>query len=54
MPKSHVPVVAPSDLIAAAPHDIIVFSYGYLDEIRASLADAEAAGSRIWSLLEIA
>jgi hypothetical protein len=53
MPKSHVPVVSPSALIDAAPDDIIVFSYGYLSEIRASLAAAEARGSTIWSLLDI-
>jgi hypothetical protein len=49
-----VPVVPPSALNAAAPDDIIVFSYGYLAEIRETLADATARGSRIWSLLEIA
>jgi SAM-dependent methyltransferase len=54
MPKSHVPVVSPSVLIDAAPDDIIVFSYGYLAEIRETLAEATAQGSRIWSLLEIA
>jgi len=54
MPKSHVPVVSPSALVDAAPDDIIVFSYGYLAEIREALAEATARGSRIWSLLEIA
>lgn len=54
MPKSHVPVVSPAALNDAAPDDIIVFSYGYLDEIREALAEAAATGSRIWSLLEIA
>jgi hypothetical protein len=54
LPKSHVPVVPPSALNAAAPDDIIVFSYGYLAEIRETLAEATAQGSRIWSLLEIA
>jgi SAM-dependent methyltransferase len=54
LPKSHVPVVSPEALAAEAPDEIIVFSYGYLAEIREALAEATAAGSRIWSLLEIA
>jgi protein-L-isoaspartate O-methyltransferase len=53
MPKSHVPVVSPAALVEAAPDDIIVFSYGYLAEIREALAGATARGSRIWSLLEV-
>jgi protein-L-isoaspartate O-methyltransferase len=54
MPKSHVPVVSPATLVDTAPDDIIVFSYGYIAEIREALAEATARGSRIWSLLDIA
>jgi protein-L-isoaspartate O-methyltransferase len=54
LPKSHVPVVSPAALNEIAPDDIIVFSYGYIAEIREALAEATAAGSKIWSLLEIA
>jgi hypothetical protein len=33
-PGSHVPVVAPEHLDAEPVDDLIVFSYGYIDEIR--------------------
>ena len=54
LPRSHVPVVSPTELNELAPDEIIVFSYGYIAEIREALAEATAAGSRIWSLLELA
>ena len=46
--------VAPPDEIERVPVDeVIVFSYGYLDEIRAQLVAHEARGGRVVSLLEV-
>ncbi len=53
MPGSRVPVVAPSQLQREPVDDVIVFSYGYIDEIRAGLADVEASGTRFSSLIDL-
>lgn len=53
MPASRVPVVAPTHLRAEPVDEVIVFSYGYLAEIRRSQADLEASGVKFTSLLEL-
>lgn len=53
MPASRVPVVSPSHLHADPVDEVIVFSYGYLAEIRRSQADLEASGVKFASLLEL-
>jgi SAM-dependent methyltransferase len=53
MPGSRVPVVAPSQLRLEPVDEVIVFSYGYMDEIRQSLADVEASGTRFSSLIDL-
>lgn len=53
MPGSRVPVVAPSQLRSEPVDEVIVFSYGYIDEIRASQADVEATGTRFTSLIDL-
>lgn len=52
-PVTHIPVVSPERLIQEQLTDIIVFSYGYIAEIRASLAKHEARGGRFVSLLDL-
>ena len=53
MPVSRVPVVAPETLTTDPVDEVIVFSYGYFDEIRASQRDVEARGTRFTSLLDL-
>ena len=53
MPGSRVPVAHPSRLLVEPMDEVIVFSYGYIEEIRRSLAKAIAPGTRIISLIEL-
>lgn len=53
MPGSRVPVVSPSQLQLEPVDEVIVFSYGYIDEIRASQAAVEASGTRFSSLIDL-
>lgn len=53
MPASRVPVVAPSQLRLQPVDEVIVFSYGYIDEIRSMHADVEAAGTTFISLIDL-
>jgi SAM-dependent methyltransferase len=52
-PRSHIPVVAPEQLLTDPSDEAIVFSFGYMDEIRRNLAQYEARGGRLISLLEL-
>jgi SAM-dependent methyltransferase len=51
-PGSHVPVVAPEHLAVAPVDHLIVFSYGYMDEIREHVHEL-GAEPRIVSLLDL-
>jgi SAM-dependent methyltransferase len=51
-PDSHVPVVAPEHLAAAPVDHLIVFSYGYMDEIREHVHELGAAPQLV-SLLDL-
>lgn len=53
-PRSHVPVVGPDHLLVDPVGEVIVFSFGYMDEIRQQLHEFEARGGRIVSLLDVA
>jgi hypothetical protein len=46
-------VVAPDQLLTDPSDEAIVFSFGYMDEIRRHLAQYEARGGRLISLLEL-
>lgn len=52
-PVSHIPVVDPSILLTDQPDEVIVFSYGYIEEIRRQFADYEQAGGKLTSFLEL-
>lgn len=52
-PKTHVPVVAPERAIAGDVDELVVFSFGYLAEIRAELDPLVQQGGRIVSMLDL-
>jgi ubiquinone/menaquinone biosynthesis C-methylase UbiE len=52
-PATHVPVVPPERLLAEPVDEVIVFSYGYMDEIRAELREFEMRGGRFTSVLDL-
>jgi SAM-dependent methyltransferase len=52
-PVTHVPIVAPTRLLTESVDDVIVFSYGYLDEIRTAYAGLAQRGGRFVSLLDL-
>ncbi|MBK9128243.1 MAG: methyltransferase domain-containing protein [Phycisphaerales bacterium] len=52
-PATHVPVAPPQRLRDDPVDEVIVFSYGYLAEIRAALADVAARGTRFVSMLDL-
>ena len=51
-PGSHVPVVAPEHLVSAPVDHLIVFSYGYLEEIREHVREL-GVEPRIVSVLDL-
>jgi SAM-dependent methyltransferase len=51
-PRTHIPVYAPSHISRRTVDEILVFSYGYLAEIRESLADFVRDGGVISSMLD--
>ncbi len=53
MPSSHVPVALPSRLGDDPVDEVIVFSYGYLDEIREGIAPYLRPGTPVRSVLEL-
>jgi hypothetical protein len=52
-PCSHVPIVSPDYLLKHPTDEVIVFSFGYLDEIRQQLSEYDRRGGRFVSLLEL-
>ncbi len=52
-PGSHVPVVSPGHLVTDPVDELVVCSFGYLDEIRAQNPEFVARGGRIVSLLDL-
>jgi len=52
-PVSHIPIVPPTRLLTEDVDDVIVFSYGYLDEIRSAYAPLVQRGGRFISLLDL-
>lgn len=52
-PKSHVPICAPSRLAEDPVDELIVFSYGYMDEIRAQLEHELPIVPRLTSVLDL-
>lgn len=52
-PASHVPVVPPEHLDAEPVDDLIVFSYGYLDEIREQVESDLQSSARLVSVLDL-
>ena len=53
LPKSHVPVRSPSHAIDYPVDRMIVFAYGYMDEISGSLRPCIAKGMKLISLLDL-
>jgi SAM-dependent methyltransferase len=52
-PRSHVPIAPPSRLLDDPADETIVFSFGYLNEIRRQLSAYEGRGGRLISLLDL-
>jgi SAM-dependent methyltransferase len=52
-PKSHIPIVSPDYVLKNWVDELIVFSFGYMDEIANSLASYTAQGGQLTSLLEL-
>ena len=52
-PATHVPVVSPERLLEDSVDEVIVFSYGYLAEIRDQWRAFEARGGQFTSLLDV-
>lgn len=52
-PRSHVPICDPSRLAEDPVDELVVFSYGYLDEIRAQLEDELAVMPQLTSVLDL-
>jgi SAM-dependent methyltransferase len=52
-PKSHVPICAPSRLAEDPVDELIVFSYGYMDEIREQLERELPVVPRLTSVLDL-
>jgi hypothetical protein len=52
-PKSHIPVVDPRHVFEEWVDKIIVFSFGYLQEIAAELAEYTAQGGQLISIREV-
>lgn len=53
LPKTHLPIVAPATAAASELDDIVVFAYGYFDEIAADLEAFTARGGKLHSLLDL-
>jgi SAM-dependent methyltransferase len=52
-PGTHVPVVAPAELVAQPADDVVVFSYGYMDEIREQVRESVRAQPELVSVLDL-
>ncbi|MBF0491230.1 MAG: methyltransferase domain-containing protein [Deltaproteobacteria bacterium] len=52
-PNTHVPIVSPEYLLQNFVDEVIVFSFGYLDEIKRELKDYLQKGGKLVSMLEL-
>lgn len=52
-PKSHLPIVSPQHLLEDWVDKVIVFSFGYMQEIATELSEYTAQGGKLISLLEL-
>jgi SAM-dependent methyltransferase len=52
-PRTHIPIVSPEHALIDPVDELIVFSFGYLDEIRKQLDGYIGRGGRIVSLLDL-
>lgn len=52
-PKTHLPVVAPEHVLDDWVDELIVFSFGYLDEIKTTMSAYTQRGGKLVSLLEL-
>jgi len=52
-PCSHIPVVAPEHLLSNYVDETIVFSFGYMDEIRCDLSQYIERGGKLISILDL-
>lgn len=52
-PRAHVPVVEPGRLLTDPVDEVIVFSFGYLNEIKQQLSEYTDRGGRLASLLDL-
>lgn len=46
LPGSHIPIVAPEDLVAAKPDYVMIVAWNLAEEIRSQLADLERGGTK--------
>ena len=53
LPKTRVPVRPPAEIASSPFDDVIVFAYGYFDEIARDLQPFTARGGRLHSLLDL-
>ena len=53
MPKSHIPLVGLERLSSDPVDELIVFSFGYMSEIQAELAEIGYKPSQLHSLLDL-
>ncbi len=51
LPGSHIPVVAPEDLLADPPDDLVILAWNIVEEIAAELAPLARAGTRLWTAM---
>ncbi len=52
-PRSHVPVVSPERLLSDPVNELLVFSFGYLDEIKQQLSEPIERGLKLVSMLDL-
>jgi len=52
-PGSHIPIHGPEHLLADPVDEVVVFSFGYFQEIHDELKDFRAHGGRLISLLDL-
>jgi hypothetical protein len=52
-PVSHVPVCGPELLLSDPVDEVVVFSFGYFNEISEELTEVRTKGTRLVSLLDL-
>lgn len=53
LPGSHIPIVDPAELIAAAPDDLVILPWNIADEVVAGMAELKARGCRFWTAVPV-